>query len=212
MFLIKMLQYYRVIFTFILGSYLVWTTQALADDSLTILPETVSLTGPHASQRLLVEELKNGNLYGQVTEGVTFHSSNPKVVRLENGVAFPVGNGKATITATFGKRSASVSVKVDQQESKKGWSFRNHVQPVLAKTGCNSGACHGAASGKNGSCAFPRKPASCPCGRFPPVRPIASGTITCAGKSVLRPRRYDNTHPACGVLIPPVNNLPVCII
>jgi hypothetical protein len=29
-------------------------------------------------------------------------------------------------------------------------SFRNHVVPVLTKLGCNSGACHGAAAGKNG--------------------------------------------------------------
>ena len=29
-------------------------------------------------------------------------------------------------------------------------SFRNHVQPVLAKAGCNAGACHGAAAGQNG--------------------------------------------------------------
>ena len=30
------------------------------------------------------------------------------------------------------------------------WSFRNHVEPVLAKQGCNSGACHGALAGKGG--------------------------------------------------------------
>src|SRR5688572_3521648 len=29
-------------------------------------------------------------------------------------------------------------------------SFRNEIQPVLTKMGCNSGACHGAAAGKNG--------------------------------------------------------------
>jgi hypothetical protein len=29
-------------------------------------------------------------------------------------------------------------------------SFSNHVVPVLTKMGCNSGACHGAAAGKNG--------------------------------------------------------------
>lgn len=29
-------------------------------------------------------------------------------------------------------------------------TFRNHVQPVLAKAGCNAGACHGAAAGQNG--------------------------------------------------------------
>jgi hypothetical protein len=30
------------------------------------------------------------------------------------------------------------------------WSFRNDVQPVLAKAGCSSGACHGAAAGQGG--------------------------------------------------------------
>jgi hypothetical protein len=30
------------------------------------------------------------------------------------------------------------------------WSFRNHVQPALAKAGCSSGACHGAAAGQGG--------------------------------------------------------------
>ena len=29
-------------------------------------------------------------------------------------------------------------------------SFRNHVQPILAKTGCSLGACHGAAAGQGG--------------------------------------------------------------
>src|SRR6185503_15150886 len=30
------------------------------------------------------------------------------------------------------------------------YTFRNHVQPILAKMGCSSGACHGAAAGQNG--------------------------------------------------------------
>jgi hypothetical protein len=30
------------------------------------------------------------------------------------------------------------------------WSFRNHVIPVLTRSGCNMGSCHGAAAGKNG--------------------------------------------------------------
>ncbi len=31
-----------------------------------------------------------------------------------------------------------------------GWTFRNHVQPILARRGCNAGACHGALAGKGG--------------------------------------------------------------
>src|SRR5688572_26773994 len=30
------------------------------------------------------------------------------------------------------------------------YTFRNHVQPILAKMGCSAGACHGAAAGQNG--------------------------------------------------------------
>ncbi len=36
------------------------------------------------------------------------------------------------------------------EEGVSDWSFRNAVQPILARAGCNSGACHGAAAGKNG--------------------------------------------------------------
>lgn len=36
------------------------------------------------------------------------------------------------------------------QAPPEGWSFRNHVMPVLTKAGCNQGACHGALAGKGG--------------------------------------------------------------
>ncbi len=55
------------------------------------------------------------------------------------------------------ERSASAPITLDTTASPRevtapagGWSFRNHVIPVLTKLGCNSGACHGAAAGKNG--------------------------------------------------------------
>ena len=35
-------------------------------------------------------------------------------------------------------------------EKNSEYTFRNHVQPILAKMGCSSGACHGAAAGQNG--------------------------------------------------------------
>src|SRR5688500_610509 len=45
------------------------------------------------------------------------------------------------------ERAPPATVVVDAAQ---GHSFRNHVIPVLTKAGCNSGACHGAAAGKNG--------------------------------------------------------------
>lgn len=123
---------------------------ACADDSLTIIPAELTLTGREARQRLLVEDVRDGIYAGQVVNGVTFQTSDPKVVRVENGFAVPVGDGQATITAKAGDRTAKTEVTVVGQQKEHRWNFRNHVQPVLSKSGCNSGACHGAAAGKNG--------------------------------------------------------------
>ena len=62
----------------------------------------------------------------------------------------PVHDGQATITAKVGEQTATAKVVVSGMSSPFEWSFRNHVEPMLAKLGCNSGACHGALAGKGG--------------------------------------------------------------
>ncbi|HEV8070703.1 MAG TPA: DUF1549 domain-containing protein [Planctomycetaceae bacterium] len=123
---------------------------AAGGDSLAILPHSIVLRGPKARQAIVVERQAHGQWVGQVTEGVIFESSNTKVVRVSNSVAIPVGDGKATIRARWKGLTAQIDVTVEHQKVDEPWSFRNHVQAVLTKAGCNSGACHGAAAGKNG--------------------------------------------------------------
>ena len=53
----------------------------------------------------------------------------------------------AVVMQGSGPAGAGAVVVHDAAE---GYSFRNHVIPVLTKMGCNSGPCHGAAAGKNG--------------------------------------------------------------
>src|SRR5689334_2122994 len=123
---------------------------ARAADSLAILPGDFTLTGPAARQTLLLETLHDGTAAGELTDGISFTSSDPHVVRIENGAALPVGNGQATITAAAGDRQATIKVTVKDADKPFTPSFRNNVQPILAAAGCSSGACHGAAAGKNG--------------------------------------------------------------
>src|SRR3954467_4087330 len=42
------------------------------------------------------------------------------------------------------------TISVEDFDLDSSWSFRNHVEAVLTRHGCNAGACHGAAAGKNG--------------------------------------------------------------
>ena len=119
-------------------------------DGLAVLPAKFTLAGPRARQSLIVQHERNGEFTGRVTSRMVFGTDNPNVVTIKNGVAIPTGNGTATITAIAGGRAATAQVTVKDFHKSQPWSFRNHVQSVLSKSGCNSGACHGAAAGKNG--------------------------------------------------------------
>lgn len=124
--------------------------------SLVILPQAVALSSIEARQRLLVEQQRAADDSGEtanvadLSAEAVFSTSDEAVAVVEDGILIPRGDGEATITATVGDQQATVHVVVTNQQQPFQWSFRNHVQSVLTKTGCNSGACHGAQAGKNG--------------------------------------------------------------
>jgi hypothetical protein len=119
--------------------------------NLQILPSESTLTGPHASQRLIVLAEESGKFIGDLTGKATFASSNPEVATVnEAGVVKAVGDGEAVITGAVDGKQITAKVTVAKTKEPFSWSFRNHVIPMLTKIGCNSGACHGALAGKNG--------------------------------------------------------------
>ncbi|MBW3541326.1 MAG: Ig-like domain-containing protein, partial [Planctomycetes bacterium] len=123
--------------------------EAVAADSLVLLPQRFTLSGPDAAQTLLLQRFENGTLRGPAS-AVKLTSSDPNIVRIEDGRAVAAGNGTATLTARADGAMAICEVTVADYDRPPARSFRNHVQSVLSKMGCNSGACHGAAAGKNG--------------------------------------------------------------
>ncbi len=125
---------------------------SVADGSeLRLLPASARLDGPKSSQRFLAEEREGKTWIADRTGEAIFSSDNPRVATVgADGTVRPVGNGSARIIATLGDQKAVATISVENLEMETSWSFRNHVEPVLTKLGCNSGACHGAAAGKNG--------------------------------------------------------------
>jgi hypothetical protein len=122
-----------------------------ASAGVKLLPGDITLTGPQASQRLLVVSEADGKVVGDVTAEAKFASSNPAVATVdETGVVRAAGDGEAVVTATRGGEQVAAKVKVTKAKEAFVPSFRNHVIPVLTKVGCNSGACHGALAGKGG--------------------------------------------------------------
>ena len=125
-----------------------------ATTGLQVIPGEIKLTGPAARQRLLLEDVLGGKAVGQSATATTnaprYWVDHPEVVRIDSGVVEPLTNGTATIMVTLDGRGAEAKVTVEAMGKPFEWSFRNHVQPVLARAGCSAGACHGAAAGQGG--------------------------------------------------------------
>src|SRR5262245_31315691 len=118
--------------------------------SIKLFPTEIVLGGRRSSQRIVVQGFYADGYSEDVTANAKFVVGNTKIAQVSSGVVTPLANGSTAITATVGGLSASASVAARSIDETSKWSFRNHVIPVLTKTGCNMGACHGAAAGKNG--------------------------------------------------------------
>jgi hypothetical protein len=110
------------------------------------------LVGSEARRQLVVTGTYDSGQARDLTRDVQYETTPEGVVRVEsNGQVVPLANGEATVTArTAAGQSASVSVKVERHGEVIPVNFPNQVVPIFTKLGCNSGGCHGKASGQNG--------------------------------------------------------------
>ncbi len=143
---------YRMISVWTLALLSLALSAARGEDlDLVLLPDSATLQGSKASQRFLAELQAEGAFVGDQTAKTEFSISNPNIAQVSaDGVVTPVADGLTTLSATSGDRTARALIEVRGMGEPFHWSFRNHVQAVLTRSGCNSGGCHGAEAGKNG--------------------------------------------------------------
>ena len=118
--------------------------------SIKIFPSEIVLGSRRSSQRIVVQGFYADGYSEDITAKAKVAIGDAKIAQVASGVITPLANGSTAVTATLGSLSASAPVSARNIDETPKWSFRNHVIPVLTKTGCNMGACHGAAAGKNG--------------------------------------------------------------
>src|ERR1043166_8440468 len=110
------------------------------------------LRGKDAHQQLLVTaKLQDGSL-ADLTRKVSYSISPPKIVQVDKaGRVTALREGEATITARTPDGSrATLAVAVERINDVAPLNFPNQIVPIFTKAGCNSGGCHGKASGQNG--------------------------------------------------------------
>jgi hypothetical protein len=119
--------------------------------SLAVTPPRALLRGPDSVQQLAVDGVAADATRQDLTAECTFVSSNPAVVTVDpSGTVTAQGDGTATVTVRKGSLEAAVPVEVRDFAAGLPINFGNQVVPVFTKLGCNSGGCHGKASGQNG--------------------------------------------------------------
>ncbi|HTU91557.1 MAG TPA: DUF1549 domain-containing protein, partial [Gemmataceae bacterium] len=119
--------------------------------SLTVHPNHIVLKGIYDAQQLvLTAELLNGQLQ-DLTGDVKYETADKKIVRVTStGRVLPLANGATEIAAVYGDKSIKVPVAAESCDVNLPINFPNQIVPIFTKLGCNSGGCHGKASGQNG--------------------------------------------------------------
>ncbi|WP_339911513.1 DUF1553 domain-containing protein [Symmachiella dynata] len=131
--------------------HVAWGGQEIGNPSQLVMePAQVQLNGTRATQQLQVSGILSENNVRDLTGAAEFTSSDEAIVKVVGGVALPVANGTAEITATAGGQTANIAVTVAGMETPTPVSFKNGTIAALSKAGCNMGACHGSPSGKAG--------------------------------------------------------------
>lgn len=125
------------------------TTLAQAAD-LRVFPARVTLDDGFDSHRLVAVTTTAQGLTADVSKSMDLQFDPPGIAAFRDGRLVPLQDGTTKATVRVDGMSAQVAVTVANATAEPPVSYRMDVIPILTRAGCNSGACHGAAAGKNG--------------------------------------------------------------
>ena len=117
---------------------------------LAVFPERFVLRTLRDRQGLVVQIKCADGSTRDATSGAQMEIAGSAVARLTEASIEPVSEGKTELHVEVEGLRALVPVEVALAPASDSIRFRNDVLPVLTRAGCNTGKCHGAASGKDG--------------------------------------------------------------
>jgi hypothetical protein len=117
---------------------------------LEAFPERILLVSPRNRQRLVVQAILTDGSTRDVSAAARVKVADSAKIRLADGVLEPLADGETELEIEFEGLRCEVPVEVTGSTSALPLSFRNDVLPILTRAGCNTGKCHGSASGKDG--------------------------------------------------------------
>lgn len=133
-----------------LTSALCWAWSGFVSAQISVRPDSIVLDRPEASQQVLVTD-QVGSQRTDLSRQVTYEVLDPKVIRINvDGLVHPLSEGTTQFVVRRGDQQVAIPVTVTGIAPPEPVSFKLDVQPILTKSRCNSGGCHGKAEGQNG--------------------------------------------------------------
>jgi hypothetical protein len=128
-----------------------WAAELAVPFKPAVLPERLALHGAGDRHGLIVSAPKDGAVLCDVTHETRFLSTDRNVLTVStNGVVQAAGDGAAEVLVIWNDQTNRVAVTVREAATKAAPSFRQEIEPLLTRAGCNMGACHGKLAGQNG--------------------------------------------------------------
>ncbi len=119
--------------------------------ALKVQPTKIALRGGDDAAQLILTATLAGGKPQDLTSDAQYEIADAKVAKVTPaGRVTPVGDGSTEVTIRFGDKSVKVPLTVTDAEVNLPINFANQIVPIFTKLGCNSGGCHGKASGQNG--------------------------------------------------------------
>ncbi|MCA9024628.1 MAG: DUF1553 domain-containing protein [Planctomycetaceae bacterium] len=137
----------------ILTMLLLSTTSYISAAELTelrVFPPEISLKTSKDRQSVVVQAVYADGITQDVTETAQWSLADGSFAALEGNLVKPLADGQTQLSVAFEGQTATVPVLVKEAMAPRPVSFKLDVMPIFMKSGCNSGSCHGAASGKDG--------------------------------------------------------------
>jgi hypothetical protein len=118
--------------------------------NLSVYPEQIQLDTARDHQSFLAVVRRSDDITLDVTDTATWKLVDDKFAKIEGNKLLPIADGETELICDFGSTQIRVPVKVSRSAEKLPISFEKDIVPILTRSGCNTGSCHGSAAGKDG--------------------------------------------------------------
>jgi len=115
-----------------------------------VYPPEILLDSARDFQSFVAVLTRDDGVTHDITDRVEWSLGGASIARIDGYVLAPQSDGEGELVASYLGVTQRVPVKVQNSGTSFPISFEKDVVPALTRTGCNTGACHGAARGKDG--------------------------------------------------------------